>query len=63
MRTTGTYRIGVARSSGLISVTFTDRDTGGTGAFKGIYGTYTGTGTYNPKTNVATLTLKGTDTY
>jgi hypothetical protein len=61
--TTGTYRLGAALPSGVVSLTFTGRDTGGTGAFKGIHGTYTGTGTYNPKTNVATLTLKGTDTY
>ncbi|MFZ1996120.1 MAG: hypothetical protein WAU75_18555 [Solirubrobacteraceae bacterium] len=63
VRTAGTYRIGAARSNGVISVTFTGRDTGGTGAFKGIHGTYRGTGTDNTKTNVATLTLKGTDTY
>lgn len=60
--TSGTYHIGAANADGLVPVTVSGRIIGGTGAFKGARGTFHGTGIDNPKTNMVTLTLAGTNT-
>lgn len=57
VKTVGTYRIGSASSTGTVSVTLSGRVTGGTGAFKGIRGTFHGTGTYDPVTHTTDITL------
>jgi hypothetical protein len=62
VKTAGTYRIASASSTGTVSVTFSGHDAGGTGAFKGIRGTFHGTGTYNPVTHTTDITLTTTYT-
>jgi hypothetical protein len=62
VNTSGTYRIGSASSTGTVSVTFSGRDTGGTGVFKGIRGPFHGSGTYDPVTHMTKITLTTTYT-
>ena len=59
VRTAGSFRLGAGTASGLVAVATSGKVTGGTGAFKGAHGTFRGTGTYNPKTNMTTLTVHG----
>jgi hypothetical protein len=62
IRSSGTYQIGAAGADGLVPVTASGHNVGGTGIFKGAGGKFTGTGTDNPKTNMVTLTISGTVT-
>jgi hypothetical protein len=62
IRSTGTYHLGAARADGVLPVTGSGRNVGGTGVFKGAGGTFKITGADNPKTKMVTLTVTGTVT-
>ncbi len=62
IRSSGTYRLGAAGAGGVLPVTASGHNVGGTGVFKGAGGTFTVTGTDNPKTKTVTLTVTGTVT-
>ena len=62
IRSTGSYRLGAAGAGGVLPVTVSGKNVGGTGAFKGVGGAFRGTGTDNPKTKMVTLTVTGTVT-
>jgi hypothetical protein len=62
IRSTGSYHLGAAGAGGVLPVTGSGRNVGGTGVFKGAGGTFKLTGTDNPKTKTVTLTVTGTVT-
>jgi hypothetical protein len=62
IRSTGSYHLGAAGAGGVLPVTGSGRNVGGTGVFKGAGGTFKLTGTDSPKTKTVTLTVTGTVT-
>jgi hypothetical protein len=62
IRSSGRYRLGAAGAGGVVPVTASGHNVGGTGIFKGAGGTFRATGTDNPTTKVVTLTVTGTVT-
>jgi hypothetical protein len=56
----GSFKVGSPDATGVSKLTGQGRDTSGTGKLKGFKSTYTYTGTFNTKTLVFTVVLKGT---
>jgi hypothetical protein len=59
----GTFKIGAPDANGIAPLTGSGHDIGGTGKAKGLTSAYTYTGTYNTKTSVFKVKLKGTYTF
>jgi hypothetical protein len=62
IRSIGTYRLGAAGKGGLLPVTASGHNVGGSGSFQGAGGAFAATGSDNPKTKMVTLTVTGTVT-
>jgi hypothetical protein len=62
IRSTGSYHLGAAGADGVLPVTVTGHNVGGTGIFKDAGGAFKATGTDDPKTKMVTLTVTGTVT-
>jgi hypothetical protein len=62
IRSSGSYQLGAAGVDGVLPVTVTGHNVGGTGVFKDAGGTFKATGADNPKTKMVTLTVTGTVT-
>lgn len=58
-KSTDTFTIGTANADGIASITGTGHDTGGTGSAKGLTSSYTITGTFDTKSGMFQVTLKG----
>lgn len=58
----GSFQIGAADANGVAKLTGQGKDTGGTGKLKGFTSKYTYTGTFNLKTLVFKVVIKGTGT-
>jgi hypothetical protein len=56
----GSFKLGVPDANGISKLTGQGRDTSGTGKLRGFTSTYTYTGTFNTKTLVFNVVLKGT---
>jgi hypothetical protein len=56
----GSFTLGRPNAQGVSKVTGQGHDTSGTGKLKGFKSTYTYTGTFNTKTLVYTIVIKGT---
>lgn len=56
----GSFKIGLADANGVAKLTGQGQDTSGTGKLKGFTSKYTYTGTFNVKTLVFTVVIKGT---
>ena len=61
-RSKGTFKIGTPDANGVASLTGSGQDVSGTGKAKGLKSTYTYSGSYNTKTSVFNVTLRGTYT-
>jgi hypothetical protein len=59
----GTFTLGTPNTQGVAKLTGSGHDTSGTGRLKGLKSSYRYTGTYNLKTTVYSVTLKGTESY
>jgi hypothetical protein len=59
----GTFTLGAPNVQGVATLTGSGHDTSGTGKLKRRQSSYTYTGTYNVKTTVYSVTLKGTESY
>ncbi len=59
----GTFTLGTPDAQGVATLKGSGHDTSGTGKLKGLKSSYTYTGTYNFKTTVYSVTLKGTESY
>jgi len=59
----GTFTLGTPDANGIATLTGSGHDTSGTGKLKHIKSTYTYTGTYNTKTGVYNLALKGAESF
>lgn len=62
-RAKDTYTLSAPDPDGIITISGTGHDVGGTGRFKHLRSTYTITGTYDTKANVGHFTVKGTLSY
>jgi hypothetical protein len=56
----GTFTLGAPDANGILKVSGKGHDVSGTGKLKGFTSTYTYSGTFNTKTLVYTIVLKGT---
>ena len=56
----GTFSLGVPDANGIAKLTGKGRDVSGTGRAKGVTSTYTYSGTFNTKSGVFAVTIKGT---
>lgn len=56
----GSFKLGAPDANGISKVTGQGHDTSGTGKLKGFKSTYTYTGTFNTKSLVYTIVLRGT---
>ncbi len=56
----GSFQLGAPDANGVAKLTGQGRDTGGTGKLKGFMSKYTYTGTFNLKTMVFKVVIKGT---
>jgi hypothetical protein len=59
-RSRGTFKLSTPNAQGISTLTGQGHDIGGTGRLRGFRSSYTYTGTYNTKTTVFTVTLRGT---